>query len=238
MSEFYIHPCSRESLEAYCSKIPSDGKNHILTDGMKAHRLAQITELMRICVEDVAPNVSNCFGDRWPALANIRAEKGTFADVDQFSALLTEMKNTFDILKANLSMSGTQESGEILDGTALHFCKYGQRTAKLNHFYLWLCWKDQDLNFLSNNLLEGVATGGGVAAEPYTRTVSSTSSVGSAVKSSYSERKAAKGLQMEKVAATISEVLKTSLGPLIPEKVQHVQVHTLLERRNRHSFSN
>ena len=155
--------------------------------------------------------------DRWPALANIRPEKGTFNDVDQFSALLTEMKNTFDILKANLSMSGTQESGEILDGTALHFCKYGQRTAKLNHFYLWLCWKDQDLNFLSNNLLEGVATGGGVAAEPYSRTVPSTS-VGSAVKSSYSERKAAKGLQMEKVAATISEVLKTSLGPLIPEK--------------------
>ena len=135
MSEFYVHPLSREALEGYCSKIPSDGKNHLLTDGMKAHRLNQMTELMRLCVEDIAPNVSNCFGERWPALSSIHPEKGTFNDVDQFAALLTEMKNTFDILKANLSMSGTQESGEILDGTALHFCKYGQRTAKLSHFY-------------------------------------------------------------------------------------------------------
>ena len=143
MSEFYISPLSREALESYCSKIPSDGKNHLLTDGMKSHRLNQMTELMRLCVEEIAPNVSNLFGDRWPALSGIHPEKGSFNDVEQFSALLTEMKNTFDILKSNLSMSGTQESGEILDGTALHFCKCGQRTAKLSHFYLWLCWRDQ-----------------------------------------------------------------------------------------------
>lgn len=187
---------------------------------MKAFRQSQLTELMKTCVEDVAPNVSNCFGERWPALLNIHPEKGSFSDVEQFSALLTEMKNTFDILKSNLSMSGTQESGEILDGTALHFCKYGQRTAKLNHFYLWLCWKDQDLNFLSNNLLEGVATGGGTVSEPYTRATNSSSvSTGSSVKSSYAERKSAKGMHMEKVAITIGEVLKTSLGPLLHDRI-------------------
>ena len=219
MAEFYVHPLSREGLESYSQKIPSDGKNHILTDGMKSHRLSQLTELMRTCVEDIAPCISNCFGERWPALLNIHPEKGTFNDVEQFSALLTEMKNTFDILKSNLSMSGTQESGEILDGTALHFCKYGQRTAKLNHFYLWLCWKDQDLNFLSNNLLEGVATGGGAVPEPYTRsTISSSESTGSSVKSSYADRKSAKGMHMEKVAITIGEVLKTSLGPLLQDR--------------------
>ena len=226
MAEFYIHPVSREGLENYSNKIPQEGKNHLLTDGMKQHRQGQITDLMRTCIEEVKPLVNNCFGERWPALLNIHPEKGTFTDVEQFSALLTEVKNTFDILKANLSMSGTQESGEILDGTALHFCKYGQRTAKLNHFYLWLCWKDKDLNFLSNTLQEGVATGGGTAAEPYSRSVvSSTPTSGASVKSSYAERKAAKGTQIDKVTSSISDVIKLSLGSILPEK-SHSAEHT------------
>jgi hypothetical protein len=219
MAEFYVHPLSRESLESYTSKIPQEGKNHLLTDGMKTHRQGQIADLMRICLDEVKPLVSNCFGERWPALLNIHPDRGSFSDVEQFSALLTEVKNTFDILKSNLSMSGTQESGEILDGTALHFCKYWQRTAKLNHFYLWLCWKDQDLNFLSNTLQEGVATGGGAAAEPYSRSlVLSTPTSGTSVKASYAERKAAKGSQIDKVTSSITDVVKTSLISMLPEK--------------------
>jgi hypothetical protein len=54
-------------------------------------------------------------------------------------------EHTFDILKSNISQSGTQESGDILDTTAFEFCKSGQRTCKLNHFYLWLRWKDEDV---------------------------------------------------------------------------------------------
>ena len=160
MAEFMIHPSALDALENYHRKIPQDGKNLLLTDGMKAHRRSQVAGLMKICVEDVAPNVTNLFGDKWPALANIHPEKGTFTDVEQFSALLTETKNGFDILKANLDKSGTQESGEIADSTALEFCKYNQRTCKLNHFYLWPSWSGKDLNYLSNNLQEGVATGG------------------------------------------------------------------------------
>lgn len=210
MAEFLVHPDALSALEAFHQKIPQVGKNVLLTDGMKAHRKSQMAGLMKICMDDVAPNVSNLFGDVWPALANIHPEKGTFSDVDQFSALLTETKNAFDILKSNLDKSGTQESGLIADSTALEFCKYNQRTCKLNHFYLWLCWNGKDLNFLSNNLSDGVATGGGEAAT-YSRT---TTVPGSSVKLSHSDKKAARGQQLEKVTTAISDVIKSSLQSL------------------------
>lgn len=213
LSEFYVHPASRDALQTCFTKIPPEGKNQLLTDGMKQHRMSQIGALMKLCMEEVAPNVRNCYGTRWRALLHLHPEKGAFIDVEQFGSLMTEMRNVFDVLKSNLSKSGTQESGEILDGTALEFCKYQQRTAKLNHFYLWLCWKDHDLNFLSNRLLEGVATGGDAPTEPYTRSnVSSVS--GSSVKASAAERKAAKGVHFEKVAATIGDCIQKSLGSL------------------------
>ena len=209
MAEFLEHPSVLDALEAYHKR------NLLLTDGMKAHRRSQIAGLMKICLEDVAPNVSNLFAEKWPALSSIHPEKGAFGDVDQFAALLTETKKAFDILKANLDKSGTQESGEIADSTALEFCKYNQRTCKLNHFYLWLCWNGKDLNFLLNNLSEGVATGGGEPAAQYSRSItSSNSTYGSVVKLSYSERKAAKGQHLEKVAMTISDVIKSSLESL------------------------
>ena len=71
MAEYMVHPAAREGLEAYHKKIPQEGKNLILTDGMKVHRLSQVAALMKTCVEEVAPSVSNLFGERWPALANI-----------------------------------------------------------------------------------------------------------------------------------------------------------------------
>ena len=216
MAEFKVHPSALDALEDYHKKIPQEDKTLLLTDGMKAHRKSQVAASMKFCLEDVAPNISNLFGDiMWPALANIRPEKGTFTDVDQFSALLTGTKKAFDILKANLDKSGTQESGEMADSTALEFCKYNQRTCKLNHLYLWLSWSGKDLNYLSNNLQEGVATGGGEPAPQYSRvSASSNASVGSSVKSSAAQRKAVKGNHLEKVAMTISEV--TSLQSMKP----------------------
>jgi hypothetical protein len=149
---------------------------------------------------------------------HIHPEKGGSIDADQFGSLMTEMRNVFDVLKSNLSKSGTQESGEILDGTALEFCKYKQRTAKLNHFYVWLCWKNQDLNFLYNSLQDGVATGGDAAPEPYTRSnVSSVSGSSVTVKASAAERKVAKGAHFEKVAATIGSVIQKSVASLASE---------------------
>ena len=216
LAEFYIHPASRDALETYFTKIPPKGKNQLMVDGVKQHRMSQIAALMKLCMEEVAPNVRNCFGARWPALVHIYPDKGGFTDAEQFGSLMTEKRNVFDVLKSNLSKSGTQESGEILDGTALEFCKYNQRTAKLNHFYLWLCWKDQDLNFLSNSLLEGVATGGDTAVEPYVRSTVSSAS-GSSVKSSAAERKAAKGVQYEKIAAAMGDVIQKSIGSLTSE---------------------
>ena len=70
---------------------------------------------------------------------------------------------------------------------------------------------------MSNNLQEGVATGGGEPAAPYCRaTASSNASVGSSVKLSAAERKSAKGNHLEKVAITISEVIKSSLQSMNP----------------------
>lgn len=132
LAEFYIHPASRDALETYFTKIPPKGKNQLMADGVKQHRMSQIAALMKLCMEEVAPNVRNCFGARWPALVHIHPDKGGFTDAEQFGSLMTEKRNVFDVLKSNLSNSGTQESGEILDGTALEFCKYNQRTAKLN----------------------------------------------------------------------------------------------------------
>jgi hypothetical protein len=136
LSEFYVNPASRDALETYFTKIPPEGKNQLLTDGMKHHRMSQVAGLIKLCMEEVAPNVRNCFCARWPVLMHIHPEKGGFTDAEQFGSLMTEMRNVFDGLKSNLSKSGKQESGEILDGTALEFCKYHQRTAKLNHFYI------------------------------------------------------------------------------------------------------
>ena len=122
MAEYMAHPAARKGLETYHKKIPQEGKNLLLTDRMKAHRLSQVAALMKTCVEEVAPSLSNLFGERWPALANIHLEKGVFADVDQFAALLTEAKNAFYILKSNLDKSDSQKSEEIADSTALEFC--------------------------------------------------------------------------------------------------------------------
>lgn len=232
MAEFLVHPSALDALEAYHKKIPQEGKNLLLTDGMKNHRRAQIAELMRICEEEVAPQVSNLFGEKWPALLNIHPENGKFSDAEQFSALLTESKNAFDILKANLEKSGTQESGEVADSTALEFCKYYQRTCKLNHFYLWLCWKGKDLNFLSNSLSAGVATGGGEPAVPYSRS-STSSTTGSSVKLSHSDRKAAKGQHIEKIATTIGDVIKNSLqaiNPTTPDNLSQKRAEAVLVR--------
>ena len=232
MAEFLVHPSALDALEAYHKKIPQEGKNLLLTDGMKNHRRAQIAELMRICEEEVAPQVSNLFGEKWPALLNIHPENGKFSDAEQFSALLTESKNAFDILKANLDKSGTQESGEIADSTALEFCKYNQRTCKLNDFYLWLCWKGKDLNFLSNSLSAGVATGGGEPAVPYSRS-STSSTTGSSVKLSHSDRKAAKGQHIEKIATTIGDVIKNSLqaiNPTTPDNLSQKRAEAVLVR--------
>ena len=125
----------------------------------------KLHELHRICMDDVATDVTNGFSEEWKALKSIHPENGSFLHLDNFADLMTEMKNTFDVLKSNLSQSSTQESGEILDSTAFEFCKGGQRTCKLNHFYLWLRWKDEDVQFLSTSLAEGVAASGSDAIE-------------------------------------------------------------------------
>ena len=203
MAEFYVHPSSRDELTRYFTKLSSDERPGVLTDGIKNHKRVAVTELLRICMEDVAPTVRNCFGEEWPALATIHPENGSFPSHDIFLSLLGEARSSWDVLKANLTKSGTQESGAILDSTAFDYCKYGQRTCKLHHFYLWLKWKKEDVQFLSNSLADGVAADGN-ASTPYSRKQGDEAS---SSKLSMSERRAAKGNHTEKMMGLIGKTV-------------------------------
>ena len=218
MIEFYVHPSSRDELTRYFTKLTTDERPAILTDGITNYKRNLVTELMRICMEEVAPNVRNCFIEEWPALSSIHPENGSFPSPDIFLQLLGEVRSSFDVLKSNLSKSGTQESGAILDSTAFEFCKYGQRTCKLNHFYLWLKWKNADVVFLSNNLTAGVAADGNVST-PYVRAKST--EIGSG-KLSYSERKAAKASHSEKMIGSIGKTVAEAVA-VIP-RIAHSQL--------------
>ena len=121
MIEFYVHPSSRDELTRYFTKLTSDERPAVLTDGIANYKKNLATELTRICMEEVAPNVRNCFVENWPALSSIHPENGGFSSPDIFSQLLREVLSSFDVLKSNLSKSGSQESGAILDSTALEF---------------------------------------------------------------------------------------------------------------------
>ena len=121
MIEFYVHPSSRDELTRYFTKLTSDERPAVLTDGIANYKKNLATELTRICIEEVAPNVRNCFVENWPALSSIHPENGGFSSPDIFSQLLREVLSSFDVLKSNLSKSGSQESGAILDSTALEF---------------------------------------------------------------------------------------------------------------------
>lgn len=205
MAEFYVHPSSRDELTRYFTKLSSDERPGVLMDGIKNHKRVAVTELLRICMEDVAPTVRNCFGEEWPALATIHPENGSFPSHDIFLSLLGEARSSWDVLKANLTKSGTQESGAILDSTAFDYCKYGQRTCKLHHFYLWLKWKKEDVQFLSNSLADGVAADGN-ASTPYSRKQGGETS---SSKLSMSERRAAK--------ANHTEIMMGSIGKTVAD---------------------
>ena len=203
MIEFYVHPSSREELTKYFTKLSSDERPGVLTDGIKNHKRTAITELLRICMEEVAPNVRNCFGNEWQSLSSIHPENGTFPSHDIFIALLSEVRSSWDVLKSNLTKSGTQESGVVHDSTAFEFCKYGQRTCKLHHFYMWLKWNKEDIQFLSNSLTEGVAADGNTVT-PYTR---GAPREGSVIKLSAGERKTAKVSHTEKIIGSIGKTV-------------------------------
>jgi hypothetical protein len=113
-------PKSRDALTDYFKKLGPQGRNSILNEGMGNCKRDKLHELHHICMDDVATDVSNGFSEEWKALKCIHPEHVSFLHLDNFSDLMTEMKNTFDILKSNLSQSGTQESGEILDTTGTH----------------------------------------------------------------------------------------------------------------------
>ena len=105
MVEFYVHPSSREELTKYFTKLSAEERPAVLTEGISNHRRTIVAELMRICLEEVAPNVPNCFASKWPALSSVHPENGTFSSSDVFLQFLSEARSSWDVLKSNLSKS-------------------------------------------------------------------------------------------------------------------------------------
>lgn len=163
-----IEPRFHQLWVEYNTKIPAGDRPNRLTEGVAlvendiVDRLLEATRL-------VAETVSNAtLKQEHPQLFNtIFPEQGQFADRAQLKKEITTCKNNFDTLWYRLNKSGRNESGDILDSTALHFCKYGGRTVNASHFYQWLLWKGKDLLFLSNRLDEGVGLECGFETVPY-----------------------------------------------------------------------
>ena len=120
--EYYVHPLARDELTKYFTKLTTEERPGVLTDGIWNYGRTAITELMRICLEKLAPCLLNCFGNIWKAFAFIHPENGTFPSQEILSALLTKVRGTWDVLQSNLTKSDTSESGEVLDATAYDFC--------------------------------------------------------------------------------------------------------------------
>lgn len=90
MCESDVHSSSCEELTKYFTKLTADERPGVLTDGIGNYKKTAVAELMRICMEEVAPNVRNCFIEEWPALSTIHHENGTFSLSEVFLQLLGE----------------------------------------------------------------------------------------------------------------------------------------------------
>ncbi|KAJ1424036.1 hypothetical protein B484DRAFT_398467 [Ochromonadaceae sp. CCMP2298] len=141
------------------TKVPAADRTDVLTGGVSLSRGVVLEELME-WTRVVAAEVSNLLKVEHPQLSNIHPELGVFNTTLELDEMITSSKSKFDVIFYQLDKSGRQESGEILDATALHFCKAG-RTLNTVLFYQWLLWKDENLTFLSNALPTGVGMASG-----------------------------------------------------------------------------
>ena len=147
-----LHPLWVE----YNAAVPAADRRNRLTEGVSLHA-NEVADRLLVAIRDVvAADVTNLLKNDFNIFDTIHPEMGTLEDRVQLGTLCTQLKNNFDTLWYRLNKSGRNESGEILDVTAMQFCKYGQRTVNVSHFYQYLLWKDQDLLFLSNRLPDGV----------------------------------------------------------------------------------
>lgn len=126
-----IHPQTQLDVNRYYEKFGKADRHHILTEGVIAKSNEYLQVLLQWC-DMLAGQLTNPFTDEYPILRIINPSLGRVQNVDQLRKGMTEIRSTYSSLKCKLETSGRNESGEILDTTALKFCRDGNRTTPLS----------------------------------------------------------------------------------------------------------
>ncbi|KAJ1434042.1 hypothetical protein B484DRAFT_394248 [Ochromonadaceae sp. CCMP2298] len=198
------------------TKVPAAVRSQVLTEGVSQTRGAVLEELMA-WARVVAAEVTNLLKVDHPQLSTIHPELGVFNTTLELDEMITATKSKFDILFYRLHKSGRQESGEILDATALTFCKTG-RTLNTALFYQWVLWKDENLSFLSNALPPGVGLESGFACpwiDATPRPAGSSAVPAGPGQPGVTSARAAKELAAEKAAAVHTEKVPGAISAAI-----------------------
>lgn len=109
----------------YNTKLSAGERPQALTEGASKRKtgiLERIIEMIAIIKKDI----SNPFLEDHPMLKDFHPELGEIKDPDMLKTMITQMRNSFDTLKTNLSKSGTNEDGTVDVQKALQFCKRGR----------------------------------------------------------------------------------------------------------------
>ena len=114
-------------LVLYHERIPAGARPAALTDGISSTKNVILARLLQTS-QVISGSISNLFSEQHPCLSFIHPENGVLSTVAELKSLMTELKNRYDILKSNLLACGRNESGDILNQTALKFCHYNGRT--------------------------------------------------------------------------------------------------------------
>lgn len=133
MCHVLVDPRMNQLLVAYHTKLTAAERPSVLTDGAKLTRAVLLQKMLQ-AINVIKADVTNIFREEHPMLAGMRPEHGEIADTTQLAAMITSMKNAYDILCRNLEASGKPNAdGSIGYAVALKFCTHG-RTTNLRKF--------------------------------------------------------------------------------------------------------
>lgn len=131
VAHMMVHPEAQKDIIEYHNKFAKSERHVILTQGVTERGNVLATVLLQWC-EKIKPLVINPFTTAYPVLKIINPALGVFKDVLQLRQVMNDLKSNYTSLKTRLETSGRNENGEILDSTALQFCRDGNRTTPLS----------------------------------------------------------------------------------------------------------
>lgn len=165
------------------------------------------------------------FGISWPDVKHIKPEEGCL-DPSFFWKEYAEMRNSYDTLCSRLNVSGRNESGVILDCTALTFCKNGIKLlSNFLQFYIYLLWKDCNVSFVTNRLPENCNQSCGLSTPPtYSRSKGGSSSEESSSKSVSTSKKLSAVVQKRNIQEIYNSLSTPMDDRLKKSKMLHQQI--------------